>query len=172
MPLVASGAALGANALRPKAAPVLTVVSTAGQAISDSDFSGFPKGEAFDTTTSNAWATNLTGTGISGNAYIGQDFGASAAYEIIEIDMRQAWTGGADTTYGVNSIKVQYSDNGSAWSDANTITPTLNGTSPSSLQTFSVTPSGAHRYWRLLANQNLGGGVHWVVCVLQMKAYV
>jgi len=161
-------AGFGAGAAAPT---VLTVVSTAGNAISDSDFSGFPKGEAFDTNTANAWATNLTGSGISGAAWVGQDFGGSS-YEIVEIDLRQAWSGGADTTYGVNSIKVQYSDNGSAWSDANTISPTLNGTSPSNLQTFSVTPSGAHRYWRLLANQNLAGGTHWVICVCEMKAYV
>ena len=93
------------------------------------------------------------------NEYIGCDFGSGVAKDIRKIRILQ---GRASTTNEiVAGIKVQYSDNGSAWSDAGSAHAM---TISHEWQDISVTPSGSHRYWRLLCTANSSAGV-WLVTV-------
>ena len=111
---------------------------------------------AFDNNQTTRWASSQSTTGVSGVAYVGYDFGSGVTKNITSATVRQGYSGsGSDATgYSIASIKIQYSDNGSAWSDAHTwaIGQTSYNAGVQTSPTFASV--GAHRYWRLLANGN------------------
>ncbi|HMN51130.1 MAG TPA: discoidin domain-containing protein [Xanthobacteraceae bacterium] len=140
--------------------------ATSAFAISSGDFDGtHTKGKAFDNTngTSNEWySQQLSSTPVNGNAWIGQDFGAGNTKDIRSVTIKQGYN---DANARVSSAKVQYSDNGSAWTDVQT----LSLATDTSVQSFSLPSSGARRYWRLLANANTAGGLAWVVDEIEFR---
>ena len=76
---------------------------------------------AFDGDLEDAFAARWRNAGSSdgnivGNAYVGQDFGNDNEREIREMRLLQGRAGG--TGEMVTGVKIQYSDNGSSWSDA------------------------------------------------------
>lgn len=121
-------------------------VSTQANAISGGDFSGFPASNAFDGNTSTSWQSSQSTT-LSGVGYIGQDFGAGNAKSITQILLTTSGT----VTSNINSALVQYSDDLATWTTQQTVALP---TTASTLVTITVTVAGAHRAWRLLANQN------------------
>lgn len=141
-----------------------------GTAISGGNHGDGPNPEsAFDDNNSTRWASSQSNTAVSGAAYIGYDFGAGVTKDIRQVSLRQGWPG-SEAYYSVTGIKVQYSDNGSSWSDASVflVLPDNGSVSQESPVFASV---GSHRYWRLLANSNTGGG-YWSVYEVEMRNYV
>ena len=158
----------GATALDTGTAGLLknTATSNSDQTGSGTTISGSTHADA--PTASNAFDNN-SGTrvalmGGSGTAYIGYDFGSGNSLEIRQATIRNGYSGSSG--YGVTSIKIQYSDNNSTWSDANTWTITDDlAASVQSSSTFASV--GAHRYWRLLQNSTLVG--YWSVYEVEFK---
>ena len=110
----------------------------AGTAISGGDGSGTPASNAFNNDGSTGWVASQVTNNQANNAFIGYNFGAGNPKEIRLITLNQ-------NTQGTMTTKVQYSDNGSAWSDACTFSSVLWA------NTVYVPAVGAHQYWRLLA---------------------
>uniref|UniRef100_A0A6M3KG24 Putative lectin/glucanase superfamily protein n=2 Tax=viral metagenome TaxID=1070528 RepID=A0A6M3KG24_9ZZZZ len=128
---------------------------TGGTVLSGGDLTDQPASYAFDDTFATSWYSSQLGTGISGVAYIGYDFGSGIAYAI----KRFTTTSGDQTATQITSVILQYSDNGSSWTDVQTFSiPTTLDTKTTQDVTETVT---AHRYWRLLANANLAAGEAW-----------
>ena len=133
-------------------------------------YSTYTSAKAFDgsiMTASGYYATDVTGAGISGVAYIGQDFGASASITVARIRICQGVLSGG--YQAISSVKLQHSPDAITWTDYCTLTL---ATTDDVFQTVnvpdSVTPA-ADRYWRILANANLGTGYRW--CVRELEFY-
>jgi hypothetical protein len=131
---------------------------TGGTPISGGDNAGQLKANAFDNDAGTNWASSQTYTSVSGNAAIGYQFTGNK--KIRKVTVNQSTTGNGHVT----SVKIQYSDNGSAWSDAYTATGLVMG------QNVIVVPdAGSHMYWRLLAASNTPtSGYGWGVYELEM----
>lgn len=119
--------------------------------------------KAFDNNAATGWGSSQRGTAISGNAWIGQDFGSAtdSARHIRKIVIRQH----SNINYDVNSVFVEFSDDGSNWTNHQTLAIGKNG----SLNTYVIESSSPHRYWRLRANQNLTATYYWIVMELEMR---
>ncbi len=117
---------------------------------------------AFDNSLSSYWASHETGAAVNGAAWVGQDFGAtpSAYRQITKVVVRQS----ANANQRVASVRVQYSDDLTSWT--NVATQTLEATNTP--QEFSFPASGSHRAWRLLANAPLSGNNQWVLYDIEM----
>ncbi|MGJ5032262.1 discoidin domain-containing protein [Bradyrhizobium sp. HKCCYLS2038] len=131
-------------------------------AIASSTSSG-SAGQTVDGVLTTGWISGESGAGVSGVSWIGQNFGAANAKHIRQIIIYQGSNG--DATYSVTSGKVQWSDNGSSWTDHSTIT--LLATQ--SRQVFALAASGPHQYWRILANSAAGAANRWAVAELTMS---
>jgi hypothetical protein len=118
------------------------------------------RANAFDNNNTTFWGSQQRGTNVSGNAWIGQDFGAGNEKHIREIAIRQY----TNNAYNINSIRVEYSDDGSAWTTHQTISIGRNAL----LNTYAVDSSSPHRYWRVRANQNLTSTYFWAVRELEL----
>jgi hypothetical protein len=150
--IVAPGAAVGANA------------STSGFAISSTAVTGSAGQTADGTTTgANGYISNETSAGVSGVSYVGQNFGAGNTKHIRQFTIWQGYN--SDVTYSVSSVKVQYSDNGTTWTDLTTAALTAT----TAAQTVNLPASAAHQYWRLLANSAPGAANRWGMSELQMS---
>lgn len=115
-------------------------VTTSAQAISDAEYSAaYSKDKAFDKNGATYWGASAPTT--AGVDYIGQDFGSGVAKRIRRMTLLQP-----GSNY-VSSVKVQYSDNGTSWSDAGTFAVTT-----ATVHTIDIDDHGAHRYWILRAN--------------------
>lgn len=112
--------------------------SSAGAVISGGTVqAGFPPSNGFD---------DNTGTVVSiissASTYLGRDFGATPR-NIRRIRVHRNSIG----SYPLHA-KLQYSDNGTSWSDTNL--SNINLILRSGWRSFDVEDYGAHRYWRLL----------------------
>lgn len=110
---------------------------------------GYPAANAFDGSDTTFWASSQASGSISGSAYIGYDFGVGVTKAITGFTIKQHAANQA-----INSVKVQRSDNGSDWTDVETVSITAD----TSAQTKSFTNTTAARYWRLLANAETASG--------------
>jgi len=125
---------------------------------------------AFDGDLEDAYAARWRNNGsedsnIVNNAYIGQNFGSGNTKHIREIRLLQGRA--SSTGEMVTGVKVQYSDNGSSWSDAGSA-HTINA-STFAWQTIKVASTGAHQYWRLLCTASSNSV--WLVTELKMHEY-
>lgn len=128
-------------------------VTTSGQAIG----TGTGPGDAFDNADGTYWSSGTTST--NNVSWVGQDFGGTSRH-IRRITIKHLVTGSA-----VSSADLQYSDDNSSY----TTVQTVSITNDDLLQTFDISASGSHRYWRLLAKANpYGGGYYWAVSEIQM----
>ena len=117
----------------------------------------------YDDAYADRWRNNGSEDGnLVNNTYIGQDFGSGNGKEIREVRLLQGRAGG--TGEMVTGVKIQYSDNGSSWSDA-TASTTIDA-STFAWQTIKAGPSGVHRYWRLLCTASSNSV--WCVTELTM----
>lgn len=141
-------------------------VSTSGNAIVSSTSSGSAAQTADGITTgANGWVSGESGAGVSGVSYAGQNFGGGVTKRVRQMVLYQGYNG--DSTYSITSALIQYSDNGTAWTTAATVslTATL------AAQTVTCSDVGTHQYWRLLANSAAGAANRWGVTELQMMEY-
>ncbi len=123
-----------------------------------------PASGAFDNDTASNWATSqVSGEGISGVAWIGQDFGSGNAKKIVQITIKQL-----SAATAISSVKVQASDNLSTWSDAGTFSISKD----TAVNTLAISYPGTHRAWCLLANANPGGNERWQVVEITMLEVV
>ncbi|MDD3012628.1 MAG: phage tail protein [Candidatus Gastranaerophilales bacterium] len=120
----------------------LADISTTAQAISGGDYSGYPKANVFDNNFANIWASSQTGASVNGVAYLGQDFGVGITKQISQINL----THEAATGYIVSSAKIQYSSNGTTWTDIQTVSLTTG------LNKIILNSYPASRFIRVLAN--------------------
>ena len=110
--------------------------------------------------TESRWSSQEIGAGVNGVAWFGQDFKEP-------IDIRKITLEHDAASSSVTSVKVQYSDNGTSWTDVGTYAVATGKT----LNTIEFTSVGAHRYWRLLANSNsAGANDRWQVMRMRMFA--
>jgi hypothetical protein len=129
-----------------------------GTALESSHYSTFAVARAVDDSNSTFWMSGELGTGISGVSYLGYDFGVGKT--IRKITVKQG-----DGDYNdITSVILRYSDNGSSWTTVQTIALAKD----SSVQAFTFSNTSSHRYWSLLANDNLGAGAAWAVTELEM----
>lgn len=143
---------------------------TGGTIISGGDevyYGPFPKANAFDNNTGTRWGSIQTGTAVNGGAFIGYDFGAGNSKSIRRVSYY------TDITYNhnVSSIKVQYSDNFSAWTTAQTFLE-LPRSSTVWVDLNLDSDHGGHRYWRILANANLPATYFWLLFEVEMMELI
>lgn len=146
---------------------------TGGTASASAETGGAVASRAFDNSigSSNVWwdGTN-TGAGANGVAFIAYDFGIGITKDIRRVILYNASDGGYSSSYAATSVKVQYSDNGSSWTDVQTFSgldTTADGTNPGAVNTLTITSSaGAHRYWRILCNSSVSAG--WALAEVEM----
>lgn len=117
--------------------------------------------KAFDDNDTTFWLSLQTGTAISGAAYIGYDFGAQVTISSFTLKTY------ANTNNNISSVKLQKSDNGSSWADVETFAL---ATTADTLNTKTLASAATARYFRLLANANLGAGEYWSVREITMKS--
>lgn len=131
-----------------------------GIPISGGDYaSNYDRSYAFDNTYSNRWYSQQL-QNISGVAYIGYDFASGNSKAIKKFTIKNYSPQNTPA-----SIKLQYSDDGSLWNDVQTFSVVADN----QLYTYIVTAAVAvHRYWRLIANANLGGGEGWCLEEIEM----
>jgi hypothetical protein len=114
---------------------------------------------AFDDTTGSAWYSSQTGTSISGNAYIGWDFGEANKKHIRKVLITQY-----AASYSVSSVLVQRKvDSSSSWSTVSTVSVPGGG-----YYMIELPESGEAQYWRILANSNTSAG-YWGIYELEME---
>lgn len=155
--------ALSGFGVAPQSSGTLSAdVATSGQAIGSGWTIGGGVSAAFDNSTADN-SSNYCGTNVGGSSgIVGQDFGSGVTKNIQQVTLVQGTAGGFFTTQCMTSIKVQWSDDNSSWTDATTLAPTTVATK----QTFSVPDSGAHRYWRIIANATISS--RWYVNEIEM----
>lgn len=136
---------------------------TGGTPISSGDYSDRTKDNAFDNNTTSNWVSSQTGTAVANTAYIGYNFGTSKSIRKIAVTQSPV------PQYAVTSIKVQYSPNGTEWTDATTF-----GGISATNNIFSLTLPivGNYQYWRLLALTNTTDALGWGVHAIEMYEYV
>lgn len=133
---------------------------TGGTALANSD--GFGGGDvrasAFDSRTDTQWAGNISG------AYIGYDFGSGQTRIIDRISIRARAGGSANQA--PMDFDIQYSDDGSSWTTSWSESGQTSWlvkverlfTGPAySAGSYTGSPHGAHRYWRILCLQSQAG---------------
>ena len=138
-----------------------------GVTISGGDNASYPASRVFDDSTSTDWVCSQTSPNVANNAYIGYDFGAGVTVNVSKL--RYLGSGqGFGSNRQITNADVQYSDNGTAWTTAASISI---DSDPTVWQQFAVPGSlGAHRYWRILATSEPRGGTGftWTVCEIEM----
>lgn len=123
-----------------------TDLTGSGTPLANGSSGGFGAANAYDNNAGTYWqSAEGTAAAVNGVSWIGYDFGAGIAKHIRRFTIKQY--GGSNC---VTSVKVEYSDDGSTYSLADTIALTAD----SGTYTKDVAASGAHRYWRLRANSN------------------
>lgn len=112
--------------------------------------------KAFDNDDSTFWASAGGSTGYLGYAFI-EPVTVNSIYRDGII---------TDGNVGAWKYKVQFSDNGTTWSDDSTET-----TFTSAKQTITVNETEAHKYWRLLYSGTTSGSTTWNTTTLQFNGY-
>lgn len=102
---------------------------------------------AFDNSNTTFWSSSQTDGAVTGAAAIGYNFGSSKT--VVAFSIKQHASGTA-----INSVKVQGSNNGSSWSDIETVAITAGATKES----HTITNSTGYSYARLLANDDPTSG--------------
>lgn len=129
-------------------------------AISSGDTIGYPKASAFDNDINSWWGSSQIDSNILGQAYIGQNFGTTQSVKVIDLVQNDS------DESSVSSVKVQYSSNGSTWTDAQTFNSLTKGSNILTL----TTPISA-QYVRILANSSIAhSGWGWAVAKISMYA--
>lgn len=166
---------VGSTRNKPKTAkPTGTVTTTSGYytddlcnggtAISSGDYSGSSAANAYDNNVATSWNSAQLTPNLLGLAYIGYNFGIAKAIRKIMLNTHATYG------YNVTSVKVQYSDNGTSWTDTVTVSQTYG------INYITLPNVGTHQYWRILANSagRIDGttGNCWIVQEVEMYEYI
>jgi hypothetical protein len=145
----------GSLRLSPQISGYTADVTGSGTPISGGDNGSNTKDRAFDDDESTLWQASQTGASIKDTAYIGCDFGSGVTKHIRRVRVKIGLY--------VASVMLQYSDNGTSWTDAQSLT----FTSGSGWFSFDIGATGAHRFWRLLAKS--GPAIQaWSIAEIEM----
>lgn len=134
--------------------------SAAGTYIENGHLTTYVGSRAFDNNTAQEWRSAETAAGVNGVSYVGQDFGVGVTKTVRRVRLWQF--NGANGA--VSSVKIEYSDDGAAWTTA--VTATISQ-AIGNYQNVDVPASGAHRYWRVLANSGTASA-SWFVYEIEM----
>ncbi|MBI4798649.1 MAG: pre-peptidase C-terminal domain-containing protein [Desulfarculus sp.] len=128
--------------------------------ISDSILSSnmsYATSKAFDGNEGSFWASNTSGGGSAGVAWLGYDFGAGNSRSVGLVRLLNY-----DASWAPSSVRLQNSADGVIWSEQGTF-----GIAQSNQwQSFENASGDSARYWRVLANSAIT--YPWVVKELQM----
>lgn len=142
------------------ASPVInpTNLCTGGTPIDDG---GSNKANAFDgVLVGTYWSSYFSSPNLLGQAYLGYQFASAKSIRWFRVLQTNTYY------WPVTSLKLQYSDNGSAWTDSFTTS-----VQPELFQkVVGPIPAAPHVYWRILANSNSGSASYWGIIELQMGA--
>lgn len=137
---------------------------------------GFSGGEpatgAFDDTNAAIWVTAAPSSNRN-NCWIGYDFGSP-----IEIDRFAIQARGTSVTMSPKTFRLEYSDDNVTWTTlfqpADQTGWAINEqrlfTAPSYSQTYSGSPHGAHRYWRVHMARSNSGSSTFSAAEVEMRA--
>lgn len=133
-------------------------LTSAGYTSAGSDLNGYPATQACDNNSGTGWLTSSLAA--MADHWWRQDFGAGNAKAIRKLTLRNSAHGGVGSDNWYDTCKLQYSDNGSAWSDAlgwysssATLTKTQNS---ATVDSYVFQNHGAHRYWRVVGLSGIG----------------
>ena len=145
------------RALIYKATGQASIKHITGTAISDSVNGSNIAANAFNATQANYWASNQTGSGNHGVAYIGLDMGTPKSINRVVIFNPD--------TLGTNSyadqVSLQFSSDGSSWTTHATLSSLSQVNLASTSYEVSLAPTA--RYWRLLCVSGINTGASWSV---------
>jgi len=151
-------------------------VTSSSYAISSGDYSSYPKTRAFNDTTSTSdyW---MASTMTLASSWIGQDFGSGNLVSIREFVISQIsyyYVIESGTEWGsyAKTVSLQYSDDASTWTAAETFTLSYYSGSDRGAKLYSTTcvtsaDYGCHRYWRIKALTGYSS-YYWMVSEIQM----
>jgi hypothetical protein len=114
-----------------------------------------------DGSTTTVWYASQASANQSGASYAGIDFGAGVTKAIRQIGIFTETT----ASNNITSVLAQYSDDGITWT---TEAAHALATTVSTWLYIALSGGGSHRYWRILANANLGSTYSWDVYEIQM----
>jgi len=132
---------------------------TAGQSVNSSMRGDFPISRAYD---NNSTTQALTSASSASGTYFGQNFGTPK--HIRKVTIQQGF-GGSATSYtvsGTDSIAVERSSDGSAWTEVVKLSPAQN----QDVQEFLIPASAAYQYWRIKSLTAPSG--EWAIRELEM----
>lgn len=116
---------------------------------------------AFDNNLNVNWSSPHLNGGVSGVDWIGYDFGSGVTPTVERFTLKQ----NADIQNSISSVIIEYSDNGSNWTPLETVTIIEDA----AVNTYTlIQTSSAHRYWRVMANDNTSAGSTWTVFEIEM----
>lgn len=151
-----------------KSEPLGENVATSTNAITSGDYSGQPKANAFDGNLSTFWGSAQVGSSaIDGVSYIGN---SGLTQPVKRVRLFQAYEGSTlPQSQYCDSIKLQYSNDGTNWIDIQTVTG-LTYQTWEEIQVDDYTPTGATHSFRLLAITKIGGtsSYNWIIGELQL----
>jgi len=135
-----------------------------GTPISSGDIVNYSNIMAFDgSSEAGAWRSNIDANSCINTAFIGYGFNTKKRIRKIKLvhDTINEY---------VTSVKIQYSDNGTSWTNVGDYSTTVG------VNYIYVSPVGEHQYWRIMANSNAKNGngtpVAWYVKEIEMyEAY-
>jgi hypothetical protein len=136
---------------------------TGGTAISGGYYSTYVPANAFDNNNTSRFDSSQTAATVT-DAWIGYDFGAATTHHIQQMRFR-TWS---NASYNVSSVKASYSDDGTNWTDYQTIAV---ATTVSTWITLTLNATATHRYWRIRANAALGAIYRWRVSEVEMMTF-
>lgn len=139
-------------------------VCTGGTAIESGHVGGQVPANAFDDDTGTYWQQNDI---VIGTDYIGYDLGVAVTKHVRSF---RIWQHTSDS-YQMDSIKLEWSDNGSSWTTVDTVDTSGDPGSGAWSRWYALPSSGAHRYWRLLANMNPPTFNDWIVYEIEMAEF-
>lgn len=128
--------------------------------------------KAFDDINGDIWTTSPSGAARL-NCYIGYDFGTPINIDRFSMQAREG-----SITQTPMDFSLQYSDDNSSWTTLFTpASQTSWGlqeqrvfTAPSYSQSYSGSPHGAHRYWRIHMSLSDSGGFTFSAAEIEMRA--
>lgn len=137
------------------------IPATGGTAIASSVNAGSSASNAFDSSIASSWAAT---SGIVTNSWIGYQFSSPVGVESIRLGTKTA-----NPEQTPKDCTLQYSDDGSSWSDAFSLSNTL--WVPGAYTVFPETlASGYHRAWRLFVSDNDGTTSNIFLSEMEMRA--
>lgn len=131
-----------------------------------------PATGAFDDTNAVIWVTSAPSSNRN-NCWIGYDFGSPIQIDRFAIQARDT-----QVTMSPKTFRLEYSDDNITWTTlfqpADQTGWAVNEqrffTAPSYSQTYSGSPHGAHRYWRVHMARSNNGGSTFAAAEVEMRA--